>query len=297
MGDDFRDFFYTSGNGLRLHARIYGRDLNEDTLPVVCLPGLSRNAREFHELALALSQDAKRPRKVVAFDYRGRGRSERDPDWRNYTVTVEAEDIAAGLTVLGIAHAAFIGTSRGGLIIMALAASRPAALRAAVLNDIGPVIEGAGLAHIRSYLVNAPRPESFEEAVRLQKSVHGQAFPALTDADWERHTHTLYRIENGRPVPDYDRRLVKTLQKIDFSRPMATAWPQFVGLARIPLLAIRGANSGLLSRETFAEMARRHPALEAIEVDGQGHAPLLETADLPRRIAGFIARAERRGVR
>ncbi|MCT7375995.1 alpha/beta hydrolase [Chelativorans sp. EGI FJ00035] len=292
MGDGFSDFFYTSNDGLRLHARIYG-NRQDDRPPVVCLPGLTRNAGDFHALALALSGNEKTPRQVIAFDYRGRGRSEYDRDWRNYTIATEAADISAGLTVLGVEYATFFGTSRGGLIIMALAAMRPAALKAAVLNDIGPVVEGAGLAHIRSYLENAPKPQSIEEAVRLQKATHGQAFSALSKADWERHTRALYRTENGRLTADYDPRLVKTLREIDLSLPLPAIWPQFEGLGGIPVLAIRGANSALLSAETFAEMARRHPRLEPITVEGQGHAPLLETADLPRRISAFLARAEK----
>ncbi|WP_163271625.1 alpha/beta fold hydrolase [Chelativorans alearense] len=292
MQDGFSDFFYTSSDGLRLHARVYGKS-RDGRLPVVCLPGLTRNAGDFHALALLLAGDEKTPRQVIAFDYRGRGRSAYDRAWRNYNIATEAADISAGLTVLGVEHAAFIGTSRGGLIIMALAAMRPAALGAVVLNDIGPVIEGAGLAHIRSYLENAPKPQSIEEAVRLQKAAHGQAFSGLSKADWERQTRALYRIEDGRLTADFDPRLVKTLRTIDLSLPLPANWPQFEGLGGVPLLAIRGANSALLSAETLAEMARRHPRLDSITVEGQGHAPLLETGDLPRRIGAFLTRAER----
>lgn len=296
MGEGFNDFFYTSSDGLRLHARLYGRRV-EGRLPVVCLPGLTRNVRDFHALALALAGNEKRPRQVIAFDYRGRGGSDPDPQWRNYTVAREAADIRDGLTVLGIPHAAFIGTSRGGLVIMALTALRPAALKAVVLNDIGPVIEGAGLAHIRSYLENAPKPQDLADAIRVLKAVHGEAFSALADADWERQTRALYRFEDGRPVADFDRRLLKTLRGVDLSRPLPALWPQFEGLKAIPVLAIRGANSTLLSVDTLSEMARRHPEMETLTVEGQGHAPLLETGDLPRRIDAFFTRAERRTLR
>lgn len=288
----FQDVFYSAADGLRLHARDYGRD-NRDALPVVCLAGLTRNARDFHPLALHLSQEARTPRRVVAFDCRGRGGSQHDRDWRNYDVRVETADILAGLTALGIERAGFIGTSRGGMIVMALAAMRPGVLAAVVLNDVGPVIDGVGLAHIRSYLQRAPKPNSFAEAVAIQRAASGEAFCALDEADWERLARALYRDENGRPVADFDPALTKTITSLDLSQPLPTLWPQFLGLAKVPVLAIRGANSTLLSAETLAAMQRHHPALETITAEGQGHAPLLETGDLPQRIAAFFERADK----
>ena len=279
---------FSAPDGLGLSARVYSDGL-EGPLPAVCLPGLTRNARDFHDLALHLARDAAQPRKVVVFDYRGRGRSASDPDWRNYNLKVEAGDVAAGLAALGIGRAAFIGTSRGGLIVFLLAALRPALIAAAVLNDIGPVVEGAGLARIRARLSRAPKPASFDEAVGILKASEVAAFPALTDADWLRTVRATHRDENGRPVPDFDPNLLKTLKAIDFSKPLPVLWPQFLGLCAVPVLAIRGENSTLLSAHTLAEMAKRHPRLETVTVPGQGHAPLLETGDLPSRIERFLA--------
>ena len=282
---------YSAPDGLMLSARVYGEDI-EGALPVVCLSGLSRNARDFHELALHLSRGVDRPRKVVAFDYRGRGRSSYDRDWKKYSATVEAGDVLAGMVALGIEHAAFIGTSRGGLIVHLLAAMRPGVLKAVVLNDVGPVIEGAGLAQIRAYLERAPKPASFDDAVRILKAANGAAFTALADADWERMARAIYRNEDGRPVADFDPNLIRMLRGIDLTRPLPVMWTQFAALSHIPVMAIRGENSTLLSTETLEEMARRHPGLEAITVAGQGHPPLLETGDLPRRIAAFLERAD-----
>ncbi|TPO01257.1 alpha/beta hydrolase [Mesorhizobium sp. B1-1-5] len=289
--DGFSDFFYTAPDGLRLHARIYG-EANVGSWPVVCLPGLTRNARDFHELALYLSIKAARPRKVIAFDYRGRGQSDRDPDIGHYNVGVEAGDVLAGLSALGIEQAAFIGTSRGGLIIHVLGALKPGILKAIVLNDIGPVIEAAGLAHIRSYLDRAPRPKTFAEAVETQRSVHGADFPALADADWARMVAAICRETEPGWVPDFDPALVDTLAGADFTKPLPDLWPQFDALAAIPLLVIRGANSKLLSTTTLEEMQERHPGMEAIIVEGQGHAPFLDTGDLPEKIATFIEQVE-----
>ncbi|NGO53949.1 alpha/beta fold hydrolase [Allomesorhizobium camelthorni] len=292
MADEgFSDHYHSSTDGLKLHARIYGDGAN-GALPVVCLPGLTRNARDFHELALHLSRDAKTPRNVVAFDYRGRGGSAYDKEWQNYNIGVEAGDIVAGLITLGIEHAAFIGTSRGGLIIHVLAATRPGALKAVVLNDIGPVVEGEGFAHIRAYLERAPKPASFAEAVAFQRSVHGQAFSALTDRDWQRMVRALYRDEGGKPVADFDPALLKTVAGLDLSQPLPALWAQFQGLTGVPMLAIRGENSKLLSARTLEEMARRHPSIETITVEGQGHAPMLETGPLPARIEAFLDRAD-----
>lgn len=285
--DGFSDFHYAAQDGLRLHARIYGEEDN-GVLPVICLAGLTRNARDFHELALYLARHPKQPRRVIAFDYRGRGGSEYDRNWRNYEVVVETSDVLAGLTALGIERGAFIGTSRGGLIIHVLAAMRPAVLKAAVLNDIGPEVDGAGLAQIRAYLERAPKPTNFDEAIALQRAALGQSFSALDDADWERLVRSFYRDEEGVPVADFDPNLVKTLNGIDLNKPLPNFWPQFLGLAAIPMLAIRGSNSTLLSAETLDEMARRHPDIRTLTVVGQGHAPLLETADLPAKIASFL---------
>ncbi|WP_315919522.1 alpha/beta hydrolase [Mesorhizobium sp. SP-1A] len=288
----FSDFFYPAPDGLRLHARLYGEGA-AGSWPVVCLPGLTRNARDFHELALHLAREAPAPRRVVAFDYRGRGLSAHDANPANYNVGVEAADILAGLDALKIAEAAFIGTSRGGLIVHLLGAMRPNVLKAIVLNDIGPAIEAEGLAHIRNYLHSASRPATLAEAAEAQRKAHGADFPALRSQDWERMAVAIYRQQGRAWVPDYDPKLVGTLDGLDLSVPLPTLWPQFNALAAVPMLAIRGANSRLLSSATLAEMRRRHPGMETIVVDGQGHAPFLETGDLPARIAGFIEQAEK----
>lgn len=284
-------FFYTSKDGLRLHARIHGSASPvgaESPLPVVCLPGLTRNARDFAELAGVLATAGHR---VVCFDYRGRGLSDRDPNWRNYDLVVEAGDVMAGLAALAIDRAAFIGTSRGGLIIHVLAAMRPALIAAAVLNDIGPRIEAEGLRLIRNYLADAPRPASFAEAVALQKTANGDAFSALTETDWDRMVRAVHVQEQEPPVPAYDPALLRTLEGVDLDQPLPELWPQFSALASVPVMAIRGRNSRLLSASTLTEMQVLHPGLVAVTVDGQGHAPLLETGDLPERIAGFLAAA------
>lgn len=268
--------------------RDYGPAASE-RCPVVCLPGLARTAEDFDRLALRLASQGRR---VAALDYRGRGLSDRDPDWRNYNIKIEGEDIQAVLTAAGIAQAVFVGTSRGGLHIMALAAQRPALIRAAVLNDIGPVIEPAGLARIRAYVGKLPEPTSWSQAVALFKHVFADQFPALEADDWDAYAHLTLEEKQGVLVPRYDARLLLTVQNLDLAAPPPALWAQFDALAGVALLAIRGANSDLLSPATLAAMAERHPRCETHIVPGQGHAPLLLDEATLSRIAKFVETAD-----
>lgn len=285
--------FFTASDGLRLHAVDHGRGIS-DELPLVCLPGLSRNARDFTQFAEHLVTRASPKRRVVCFDYRGRGRSEWDRNWKNYNILTEAEDVLAGMAALGIDHAAFVGTSRGGLISMVLSAMRPGAMRAVVLNDVGPVIEGDGLTQIRVYLSRAPKPKSWDEAVAMQKATMGKNFPALTDEDWALETRAKYREINNKIVPDHDPALVKTLTSIDLRERLPTLWPQFLGLSRVPVLVLRGERSNLLGAETLRKMAARHPDLRQYTVPGQGHAPLMHSAGIPELVEDFLNTKKRR---
>lgn len=293
MDDGFASVYTSAPDGLRLHARDYGSRL-ADRLPVVCLPGLTRNASDFHPLALALSTRPDRPRRVVAIDYRGRGLSDRDPDWKNYDTRIEGQDVIAQLVALGIAEAVFVGTSRGGLITMGLSAARPALVGGVVLNDIGPVIEAQGLLRIRSYVGKLPSPRDWTEAADMLKQVSGSQSPGLTNEDWLAMAKGTWREEPGGLVPTYDPALMKPLAELDLEAPIPPLWPLFEGLKDVPVLAIRGETSDLLSRETLAAMAERHPGLETFEVPGQGHAPLLRDPPTIERIARFVERVGER---
>jgi pimeloyl-ACP methyl ester carboxylesterase len=284
--------FYSASDGLKLHLRDYGPRL-ATTLPVVCLPGLARTAADFDWLARALTATAAvKTRRVLALDYRGRGESEWDRNPANYDVRVENADILSVLTSVEISEAIIIGTSRGGLHAMLLAATRPALLRGVVLNDIGPKIESKGLLRIRGYVGKLPQPQSMTDAVDMFKKMAGQQFPALTEAEWKIFAQLTFEEKNGRLIPRYDPKLSHTLKDFDVEQPLPTLWPQFEGLARIPILAIRGELSDVLSEETLADMLRRHPLCQAYRVPGQGHAPLLiDTASI-QRIAEFVAQID-----
>ncbi|MFJ5369257.1 alpha/beta fold hydrolase [Bosea sp. CER48] len=288
----FTSRFVSARDGLNLHLRDYG-PLEATALPVICLPGFARTAADFHELALVLSQDEAKPRRVLALDYRGRGLSEFDRDWKNYDIRIELDDLMQTLVATGIDQAVFVGTSRGGLLTMALATARPAVIRGAVFNDVGPVIDARGLLRIRGYVGKLPVPRSFSEGAEILKRLSDQQFTALSDAEWEVMARRTWTDRDGALRPDYDIRLMKVLEELDLEAPLPVLWTYFDALRTMPLLAIRGANSDLLAEATLQEMADRHPDCETVTVPGQGHAPLLSSKDLVRRIGKLIARAER----
>ena len=283
--------FVSAPDGLRLHVRCYGRR-SASALPLVCLPGLARTEADFEPLARALASDAARPRRVIALDYRGRGRSEYDKDPANYNFQVELADVLAVIAALDAAHAIFVATSRGGILAMLLAAIRPAVIAGCVLNDIGPVIEPKGLIRIKGYVGKLPQPRSFEDAAEILRRLFSAQFPELGPEAWLASARRTFREDNGRLVPTYDVNLAKTLEGVEFDKPLPPLWPQFEALANAPLMVIRGANSDILSAETVEAMRARRPALEAIEVPDQGHAPLLAEPEIIARIAGFAARCD-----
>jgi pimeloyl-ACP methyl ester carboxylesterase len=284
-------FFITSQDGLRLHARDYAR-AGSGALPVVCLPGLARTAADFHELASTLCTRAARPRRVLSVDYRGRGLSDRDPDPANYDVRVESADLQALLTAADIGRAHFIGTSRGGIHIMALAAMRPAALASAVLNDIGPVIALPGLMRIKAYVGRLAAPRDIDEAAALLKALAGSGFTAFEGDDWIRLARRTYEMREGALVASYDPALARTLDAIVPDHPAPELWHLFDGLADVPVLAIRGGNSDILTPRTLELMQERRPDLESMVIEDQAHAPPLWEEAVITRIAAFLDAAE-----
>jgi pimeloyl-ACP methyl ester carboxylesterase len=295
-------FFIAAQDGLKLHLRAYGRRLAPCLpglrglrgLPVMCLAGLSRTLEDFDALARALAGDAAAPRLVLALDYRGRGLSDYDPNPDNYTVAVELADVIAVLAATEAAPAVVIGTSRGGLVAMVLAAAQPGALAGVVLNDIGPVIEPEGLLRIKGYVGKLPEPKSFAEAADILRRLAAAQFPKLAAAAWLALAKRSWREHDSRLVPTYDPALVRTLAAITPQAQLPAMWPQFEALRHLPLLTIRGANSDILSAATVAAMAARHPGMEVLEVPDQGHAPLLDDAATIGRIAAFVAACDAR---
>lgn len=283
----WKEIRYTSHDGLTLFARHYG-EAGGKGRPVLCLPGLTRNSTDFHDLAMFLAYHPTRPREVYCPDYRGRGQSDYDPDWKNYSPFIELLDILDLLAIRGLERVGVVGTSRGGIISMLLSTVRPNAIASLVLNDIGPVIETAGLARIMGYAGKIPLPQDWDEAIALIKAMNKRFFTALTDRDWGVLARQWFNEENGRPAPSYDPNLALALSEIDIAQKIPTMWPQFEALKNVPVMVLRGENSDLLSARTVAEMTRRHTRLASFTIHGQGHAPLLKDRFSIGLIADFM---------
>lgn len=288
-GGAFDEFKITVRDGLRLAVRHYPA-AGSHLPPVLCLPGLTRNGRDFHALATALSDPASPdPRAVYTLDARGRGDSDHDPDWRHYTVVVEAHDVVDVVAALSLHGATFIGTSRGGIVTMVLAALQPTAIGSVVLNDIGPVIETQGLGRIAGYVGRVPMPGTWAEAAALVRDLDKRQFPVVKDDEWESIARQRFLEKDGRPAPAYDPNLSRAFSVLD--GPIPALWPQFGALAGKPAMVIRGAESDLLSPATISAMANRHPGLTALTVAGEGHAPLLQDAGTIAAIRRFLKAA------
>ncbi|MGZ5865641.1 MAG: alpha/beta fold hydrolase [Xanthobacteraceae bacterium] len=285
--------YVSAPDGLSLHVAEYGRR-TDPLAPIVCLPGLTRTAADFDVLARSLAHDGRR---VLALESRGRGGSDSDRNTDNYSLPVELADLLAMLTACEAQPAIFIGSSRGGLLTMLLAAANPTAIRGAVFNDIGPVIEHRGLMRIKGYVGKAPTPRNFEEGGEILRRLFSQQFPALTQDDWIAWARRSWREEKKRFVQTYDARIANTLSTINPETPPPALWPQFDALKQIPLMVVRGANSDILSAETVTAMAARRSDMEVVEVADQGHTPLLDDDATIARIATFIGTCDTRAAR
>jgi len=285
-GDQGISQFVTTQDGLRVHVRAYGAR-TAPGLPVVCLPGLTRTAADFEALAPALANGSTR-RRVIAIDSRGRGQSEYDSKPANYNLAVELGDIVSVLIALSIGPAVFVGSSRGGILTMLLSAAHPTAIAGAVFHDVGPVIEPKGLARMKSYIGKVPQPRTFEEGADILRRLMNAQFPKLTADQWLAAARRGWEMKDGKLLPTYDPHLARTLAAVDIERPLPPLWNEFGGLARVPLLVIRGANSDVLSAATVSAMRERHPNMEAIEIADEGHVPLLEGNDLLLQIGRFV---------
>jgi pimeloyl-ACP methyl ester carboxylesterase len=261
--------------------------LDEGEGPVVlCLPGLTRNHTDFDDLAAALSGG----QRLIRLVFRGRGMSDRDPDPMNYRVEVEAQDVLDFLDFLGIARVTIVGTSRGGLVAMALAGMAPDRIAGVVFNDIGPEIAEEGLARIMTYLGVAPRAARFEEAAAALEAVLGPDFPGVPRERWLICARRWFDMGEEGLVLNYDPGL-RVATEADLAAPQPDRWPLFDALAHVPLAVVRGANSDLLSRETVARMKARRPDLIVAEVPDRGHVPFLDEPEAVAAVEGVLSRS------
>lgn len=293
LGTAFRPFRFFAADGLVLAGRDYAPLGPTDRRPVVCLPGLTRNSRDFEPLAarLVAGGDGSPSRRVVTFDFRGRGASEYGRDASTYTPLQELADTLLGLRLLGIGEITAFGTSRGGIVTLLSGLVAPGVVAAAVLNDIGAEIDIAGLMRIKGYVGRAlPEGIAWEDLAAAMAVANRTEFPGLDGDGFRRFARRLFRDVDGRPALDYDPRLAETLAAVTPETPMPDLWAPFDSLAAIPMQLLRGALSDLLSPDTVAKMAARHPGLDVVEVADQGHAPLLEDTPTLDAIVAFLDR-------
>ncbi len=281
MDDGYRDRFYFSQDNLELYFRDYG-DVRAKLTPVLCLGGLTRNAKDFHEIALHLS-----PRRILCPELRGRGRSEYDRNWRHYVPATYINDIVHLLAANNLHRVVVLGTSFGGLLAMALAVAAPTALAGVILNDIGPEVNMAGFGRILEFISKDRPVKDWPTASREMKIM----FPALSihdDAGWLRMAqNTYFEGSDGLLHFDWDVDIIKPHIKADGVLP--DMWPIFRALRRIPTLALRGEVSDILDQETFVRMAREKPGLECATVPGVGHAPTLDEPEAREAVGHFLA--------
>jgi pimeloyl-ACP methyl ester carboxylesterase len=283
----FREQRWTSADGLELYSRVYDAAgaAGADAPTVLCLPGLTRNSRDFEALAPHLAGRYR----VVCPDLRGRGYSARDPVWQNYQPATYIADLTALLRVLGLRRVAIVGTSLGGLLAMILASVAPEAIAGIVLNDIGPEVDPAGVERIRGYAGRLPPVRNWSEAVAQLRQVFGLAWPNLAADRWAELARRSYREDgSGVPVLDVDPGVGEAIR----AAPAAPAdlWPLFAALKAVPVLALRGVQSDILSVATFERMQREKPDLERLTIADRGHVPLLDEPECLVAIDAFLAR-------
>jgi pimeloyl-ACP methyl ester carboxylesterase len=282
----FVEHYVTLRDGLRMYCREYGV-ARPGAPAVLCLPGLTRNCRDFAALAAALSQT----HRVLTPDLRGRGRSDYDPQWRNYQPLTYVADVAQLLVAMQAPRVALVGTSLGGLIAMTMAVMQPQALAAVVLNDIGPEVDPAGLARIAGYVGKLPPVVTWEDAAAQARLINGYALPDFTDVQWQQFARCTYRDDgHGRPVLDMDPQIGAAMREP--AGPAPDLWPLFAALGPVPTLAIRGGHSDILSAATLGRMRATKPDLRVLEVPGRGHAPTLDEPECRSAIHALLESLE-----
>jgi pimeloyl-ACP methyl ester carboxylesterase len=276
------EYWFNSHDGLRLFSRVYSGP-RAGAPVVLCLHGLMRNSRDFGDLAGHLAALYR----VIVPDIRGRGLSDRDPNFNNYTIPVYLQDVATLLAGLGVARCSIVGTSMGGLLAMVLAATQPALVARIVLNDVGPEVDPAGLARIRGYAGKTAPVKSWAEAIAQTRTLYGAAWPGLPDSRWEEIARLNYRA-NAQGIPEVDADPLISEPLKDTRAVAPDLWPLWKSLGA-PILAIRGASSDILSASTLERMQREKPGLQTLTVANRGHTPLLDEPECVAAIDEFLA--------
>lgn len=282
---EYDDRSWTSRDGLRLHFRDYPGDTGKP--PIVCLPGLTRNARDFEDLASRLAGRWR----VLCVELRGRGDSDYARDPMTYQPLQYLDDVEALLEQEGITRFVSFGTSLGGLLTMLLAGKDATRLAGAMINDIGPEVSEVGLARIRGYVGQGRSFETWMHAARALQEAQGEIFPDYEVADWLRLAkRTMVLGSSGRVVFDYDMKIAEPFEAPGGATPAVDMWPLYDALARCPLLVLRGELSDILAADAAAKMAARAPSAEIVTVSRVGHAPTLDEPEAVAAIERLLSR-------
>jgi len=277
----YEDRYFVVRDGLKLHYRDYPGAT--DRPPILCLHGLTRNARDFADFAERHSPAFR----VIVLEFRGRAESDYDPLPMRYTPLTYAADVLELLDQLGIDRAIFVGTSLGGLVTMAVAAMQPQRIAAAILNDVGPALTPVGLERIQNYVGNDTRFRTWDEAAAAIKANQGSAFPNYNHDDWLAMVRRNCREDNGEIRFDYDMAIIIPFEAAP--TPKIDMWPLFRALGEKPLLVVRGEISDLLSAESLAKMHDAVPDMKSVTVPQTGHAPMLDEPEAEEAIDDFLS--------
>ena len=262
------DRYYTSADGLSLHYRDYGSG-NPGT-PVLCLPGLTRNGRDFADFAERIEDR----RRVLTPDLRGRGHSDYDPDWGNYHPLTYIGDAWRLLDTLGINRVIVMGTSLGGLCGMAMSMQDNARIAGLIMNDIGPEIAPEGLSRVQDYTGRLPPVANWDEAVKQTREIYGVWLPGLSDDDWLKMAARAYREHDGVPRLDFDPNIGRAVREVGPQK--GDPWEYFRTLAETPVTVLWGVDSDILTRDICDRMLAVKPDLNVVPVANRGHVPLLD---------------------
>ena len=281
----YENIYWTSADGLRLHARDYPGETSRP--PILCLAGLTRNGRDYHDLAMRLAGRWR----VIALDLRGRGESAPAKDPMSYVPATYVADIEALLAEQGIGRFVAFGTSLGGIVSMMLAGALRGRIAAALINDVGPEIEAAGLSRIRSYVGRASVWPTWMHAARCVQESNGDIYPDWGIADWLAMAKRLYRLNSaGRIVLDYDLKIAEPF-RVPGNEATPDMWGALANLADVPTLIVRGARSDVLGAAVAERMVAALRSAELVTVPDVGHAPTLTEAVLEAPIDRLLRRA------
>ena len=280
--------YYQTHDGLRLFARDYHSPPSALT-PLLCLPGLTRNSRDFETIAPWLAQK----RRVITADFRGRGLSQYASDPASYRPDTELIDMIALLNFLKVDRVAVIGTSRGGIVGMLMAAFFRDRLAGLFLNDVGPELDTSGLLRIRSYLGVRGEFASWDEAAAILKS-NNSGFDSLTADEWQVFAQRIFKSVDGLPQADYDLALAQTFPSVEdiSAGRVATLWELFSSIEGLPVSVVRGEHSDLLSSATVEAMKQKIAELDATTIPKRGHAPFLDEALAKEALSRWLARVD-----